>query len=325
MARQLQLTFMDPAEADPSVSPRDAQTGRLMRHDELPLARALTGERVTDLEYRQGQPVGADSWIRASAAPMLGPHNTISGAVVVCTDVTAERLAEQARTIALASAGHELRTPLTSALGFAGLLMAGQLGSLSQKQIESIGRIQFSLERLRLLIEDIMNLSTIESGHSELRPGPVDIGALLARTIQSFQPQIQRKHQEIVLLPPSGEIVAWADEHRLEQVISNLVSNAHKYTLDGGRITLSAVQDAAGTLVTVTDTGVGLTPAEIHNLFTKFYRARNPATWNVPGTGLGLAIARALIERHGGSISIASAPGKGSTFEIRLPPGRIQH
>ncbi|HEX8508225.1 MAG TPA: ATP-binding protein, partial [Propionibacteriaceae bacterium] len=110
------------------------------------------------------------------------------------------------------------------------------------------------------------------------------------------------------------------------QVISNLVSNAHKYTLDGGRITLSAVQDAAGTLVTVTDTGVGLTPAEICNLFTKFYRARNRATpWNVPGTGLGLAIARALIERHGGSISIVSAPGKGSTFEMRLPPGRIQH
>ena len=103
------------------------------------------------------------------------------------------------------------------------------------------------------------------------------------------------------------------------------MANAHQYTLQDGRITLTAAQDAAGTLITVTDTGVGLSPAEISNLFTKFYRARNPVTWDVPGTGLGLAIARALIERQGGPISVASEPGKGSTFGVWLPLGRAQH
>ena len=325
IARRLQLTYEDPSEADPLRGPRDGQTGQPLRHDELPLARALTGQRVTDFDYRQDLPSGADSWIRTSAAPVLNPQNEICGAVAVCTEVTAERLADQARNIALASAGHELRTPLRSALGIAGMLIAGELGFLSPKQVEAVGRIQSSMERLHLLVEDGISIIAIESGHSGLRPSWVDLCALLARTVESFQPKIRRKHQEIVLDRPPHAIVVWADEQRLEEVLEILVSNAHNYTLDGGRITLTAVQDQAGTLVTVKDTGVGLAPAEIDNLFTKFYRARNPATWDVPGSGLGLAIARALIERQGGSISVLSAPGQGSTFKFRLPLGRVQH
>lgn len=322
LARRLQPTLADLSAANAARSdPRHAQYGHPLRSDELPLARALAGERVVDLEYRQHRPDGSDSWIRASATPLLTPENEIVGAVAVLTDISDDHLAEQARNIALASASHELRTPLTSALGFAGLLLSGELGALSPRQLTAVGRVKTSAERLNLLVDDIIEISSIESGHLNLRPSWVNIGALLATVVESFATQTRSKHQQVILDHSQVDLFAWADEHRLHQVVDNLISNAHKYTLEGGRIVVAASQNAAGTLVTVEDTGVGLTEDELGSLYTKFYRARNTATWDIPGTGLGLAIARALVEAHGGTMSVASTPGEGSVFGFRLPGG----
>lgn len=322
MARRLRPALTDPSAEHVRQGPRHTQSGQPLRPDELPLARALTGERIVDLDYRQEGADGTDVWIRASAAPLRTRRDEISGAVSVYTDVTADHLAEQGRSIALASASHELRTPLTSTLGFTALLLAGEIGPLSDQQVRAVSRIKSSAERLQLLIEDIMDITSIEAGQLALHPSTVDIGALLARVVDSFEPQVRAKHQELILDRPPAPLLARADDHRVEQVVTNLVSNAHKYTLTGGRIVVSAAGDAAGVSVTVQDTGVGLTADEIGQLGTKFYRARNRDTWDVPGTGLGLAITRALVERQGGSLSITSTPGQGSVFEIRLPADR---
>lgn len=321
MARRLQpsLTDLSPSSGV-DARPRDPKSGRVLRPHELPLARALAGEHAVSLDYRQHQSGGAlDSWIRASAVPLIGPDGVITGALAVCTDVSTEYLAEQARNVSLASAGHELRTPLTSLLGFTRLLLADELGALSKSQRNAIDRIKCSGERLHLLVEDIMDITTIESGHSDLRPSRVDIGAVLGGVVESFAPQVRAKQQQLSLELPREALFAWADPRRVEQIVANLVSNAHKYTLGGGQIMIRASHEAAGIVVTIEDTGVGLSEDEISSLFTKYYRARNLATWDVPGTGLGLAITRGLVERQGGSITIESTPGVGSIFGFRLP------
>lgn len=319
MARSL---HQDPAREAPTgiiEGPRDANSGRALLPEELPLARALAGERVERFEYRQQNwHDSPQAWIRASAMPLLNASGVITGAVAVYTDVTADHLADQARTVSLASAGHELRTPLTAIQGFAGLLLGEQMGKLADPQREAIKRIVTSAHRLNLLVEDVMAITSIEVGQLDLHPSAVDVRAVLESVIESFKPQTDAKHQQVTLDLPPNPVLAWVDGHRLEQIVCNLVSNAHKYTPDGGHITVLASQDSRAR-ISVKDTGVGLTPDEISRLFTKFYRARNKATLDVPGTGLGLAITRALVERQGGTMTIESTPDVGSTFGFSLP------
>jgi DNA-binding response OmpR family regulator/two-component sensor histidine kinase len=169
------------------------------------------------------------------------------------------------------------------------------------------------------LINDLLDISRLEAGRVELREVTVDIAPVIQGALISLQLQVQNKQQRLVVNLDAAMPPVRGDAGRIAQILNNLLSNAHKYTPAGGTITISTTREENFVRVNITDTGVGLTAEEQAHLFTRFYRAKNPATQEVGGTGLGLSIVRMLVEMHGGKVAVQSAPGQGSTFSFTLP------
>jgi signal transduction histidine kinase/CheY-like chemotaxis protein len=214
---------------------------------------------------------------------------------------------------------HELRTPLTSIKGYVDLLIDGEVGAVSAEQTEFLQIVKNNADRLVSLINDLLDISRIEAGKIELKRAPVDVRRIVDGAAQVLRPQIEEKRQTLALDIPPDVPAVLGDEGRLIQVLNNLLSNAYKYTPSDGHIAVVARADGRTVRIAVSDTGVGMTPADQQRLFTKFFRAQNRATQEVAGTGLGLAITRQLVEMHGGQINVVSAPGAGSTFTVTLP------
>jgi CheY-like chemotaxis protein/two-component sensor histidine kinase len=169
------------------------------------------------------------------------------------------------------------------------------------------------------LINDLLDISRIEAGRLELRRTEVDLRRAVGEIATSFQPQLQAKQQRLRLEIAEDAPLVWADAERVTQILANLLSNAHKYSPAGGEIAVTVQRDALGARVEVVDQGVGMSVADQARLFEKFYRVPNSAAAPEAGTGLGLAITRSLVELHGGSIWVRSAPGEGSAFVFNLP------
>ncbi len=231
---------------------------------------------------------------------------------------------------------HELRTPLTSIKGYIDLLLDGDAGELTGEQREYLGIVKNNAERLIALINDLLDVSRIESGKIELHCSPVDLTCLIHGVADSLRPSIEEKGQHLTLTLADGHEplpggrdgsplpAVLADPDRVTQILSNLLSNAYKYTPAGGSISVRAYTEGDYVRVDVRDTGIGLSTEEQSQLFTRFFRARNRVTQEVGGTGLGLSIARSLVEMHGGKITVSSSPGQGSTFSFTLPVAQAQ-
>lgn len=214
---------------------------------------------------------------------------------------------------------HELRAPLASIQGYVELLLEGQAGPLAPSQREALAVVQRGAERLLALIQDLLDLARIEAGRLELEPARLDLRPLIREVADSLRPLLAARRQRLTLDLPDTLPPVWADGGRIAQALTNLLSNAHKYTPEGGQVTVAAAAGAGVVRVEVTDTGVGLTPEEQAQLFTRFFRARGGTGRDAGGTGLGLVITRSLVELHGGQVAVTSAPGAGSTFTITLP------
>jgi signal transduction histidine kinase len=212
---------------------------------------------------------------------------------------------------------HELRTPLTSIQGYAELMLEDD--QLAEEQRESLALVKRNAERLLGLINDLLDLSRIEAGRLDLHRTSLDVARLIRDVAGSLRPLIEAKRQHF-RLDLAGQLpTVWADQDRVTQILTNLISNAHKYTLAEGSITVAARRDDGFVRVDVSDTGIGLSPEDQAQLFTKFFRAHDRLPQAGRGTGLGLAITRLLVELHGGRITVSSAPGQGSTFSFSLP------
>lgn len=214
---------------------------------------------------------------------------------------------------------HELRTPLTSVLGYVGLLLDGEAGEVGAEQHEYLTIVKNNAGRLLALINDLLDIARIEAGGIDLQRTAVDVGRLLHQVADTLAPLLDAKNQLLSLDLPEAVPPVWADPDRLMQIVINLVSNAHKYTPAGGSISVVAEQFDGFGRVHVRDSGVGLSADELTHLFTKFFRARNPATRGAAGSGLGLALTRSLVELHGGALTVVSTPGQGSTFSFTMP------
>lgn len=215
-------------------------------------------------------------------------------------------------------ASHELRTPLTSIKGYIDLILNDEsVGDLNELQREFLEISLNNARRLERLINDLLDLSHIESGKLELHCEPFDIKRLISELMPSFQPAWNTKKQLFTLHLPDEIPTILGDADRVAQILTNLLSNAHKYTPEGGSIDLSVEIAGRFLSIAVTDSGIGLSAEEQAHLFTRFYRARSAET--ISGTGLGLVITRSLVEMQGGEIQVASEPGHGSTFRFTLP------
>src|SRR5215469_9138477 len=218
----------------------------------------------------------------------------------------------------LASMSHELRTPLHTIIGFSELLGEELEGALNEKQRRFVGHIHKDALHLLELINDILDLSKIESGRLALRPEVFDIPTAIEEALAPFRSLSQAKSitLETDIEAPSA---IDADRLRFKQILINLLSNAVKFTPEGGRIRVSATTRNGFAVVSVADTGVGIPKEAQEAVFDKFYQVGATTKGVREGTGLGLAITKQLVEEHGGSIQLESVPGKGSCFTFTIP------
>jgi signal transduction histidine kinase len=218
-------------------------------------------------------------------------------------------------------AAHELRSPLTTIFGYLELLLFQQTGDLTPVQRGYVETARSGTTRLMTITSDLLNTTQIESGQVELLLRPENLTALVETVVAELNPEISQKHQNLNIEAPPDLPLALCDSIRATQIITNLVSNASKYTPKDGQITitLSVAADNGYLEVAVADTGVGIPPKDFEKLFTRFFRAQTAGLTGASGTGLGLHITRNLVELHGGQIWFESELDKGSTFFFTLP------
>jgi signal transduction histidine kinase len=219
----------------------------------------------------------------------------------------------------LSTVSHDLLSPLSSVEGFLVMLLDGEAGPLTDRQKGFLSLCGQALRRVTALINDLLDHSRIEAGVVKVRPEPVDLGELLSAARQDHAVLARKKRLAFSFDPPKDLPRLSADPHRLRQVLDNLLSNAFKFTPEGGRVVLSARAGKREVVVSVKDSGVGLSPLEARRVFDRFYQVEKNISARARGTGLGLSICKALVERHGGRIWVDSVPGRGSDFQFTLP------
>jgi PAS domain S-box-containing protein len=219
----------------------------------------------------------------------------------------------------VASVSHELRTPLTSIIGYLEMLRDGDAGAVAPEQAHLISIVERNAHRLRGLVEDLLTIARIESGAFSIICGPVDVSALVAEVVATVTPQLREKALHLDLAVEPVLPIVPGDAEQLARMLMNLLSNAAKFTAAGGTVRIGAHAGPDAVRIEIADTGIGIPAADLPLLFTRFFRAASAQHGAIPGTGLGLAIVKSIVERHGGSIAVASEPGVGTTFTISLP------
>ncbi|HLJ91786.1 MAG TPA: ATP-binding protein [Gemmataceae bacterium] len=260
---------------------------------------------------------GQEQFFLPHILPIQDPYGNTLGAAVQLQDVTRFRLLDQVKSDLVATVSHELKTPLTSIRLVLHLLLEETLGPLSPKQTELLLDARDNAERLLARVNNLLDLTRLESGRAQLDLRPEAPAALLQAAADGIRPRAEDKDVTITVeLPPDLPNVV-ADAQRLGHALGNLLDNALTYTDRGGKITLSAAAADNGVTLIVADTGMGIPEEYLPRIFDRFFRVPNQSQGS--GTGLGLAIVREIIMAHGGTVSCASALGAGTEFRLTLP------
>ncbi len=218
---------------------------------------------------------------------------------------------------------HELRTPLTTIKGFVSIVHSEEVGVLNDQQRRFLDTAERAIDRLTLLVSDLLDISRIEAGHIKMQAHPISLKEVFGRVQINFEPQLKAAKLSLAINVPAKLPMALVDPHRLMQVLENLISNAIKYTAKGG-ITLSAQDKGDFILVSVKDTGIGIAEDEKDKIFDKFYQVKTGGGWPAMGTGLGLAIVRSIVDSHRGKVWVESTLGKGAEFFFLVPRAKNQ-
>jgi PAS domain S-box-containing protein len=310
----------------------------------------LRGETYIDLDYRIVQPDGSIRWVTSRARAFYDDTGKPARMVGVIMDITelkraeeelrkhrehleelvAERTAELAvakdqaeeagrlKSAFLATMSHELRTPLNSIIGFTGIMLQGLAGPLNEEQQKQLTMVKNSARHLLNLINELLDLSKIESGQVELRLESFDMRVLIDKTVQALVPLAEKKQLQLItdVAPEVDQVIS--DRRRVEQILINLVNNAIKFT-EQGQVRIECRSDDGRLLTSVVDTGIGIKPEDMPKLFTSFQQLDSTLARKHEGTGLGLAICKKLVGLLGGEIWAESAWEGGSKFTFVLP------
>jgi PAS domain S-box-containing protein len=293
------------------------QFGRPVSWDDAVVAEAVRERRaVPSVGYTLylGTSDGSRVPIAVTAAPLLA-GTTLEGAVVVVRDVSHEREVDQLKSSLVSTVSHELRTPLTMIQGFSELLLTRD-DLDPQRSRESLTQIHVSAQRLGRLIDELLSVSRIESGKLTVDLAPLSLREVTDDVLAAFSRDGDRR-LTVQVDPALGHVLA--DRDKTTQIVTNLVSNAVKYSPAGSEVQIEARQVGDHAEVAVTDHGIGMTDEECAQIFEKFVRADHPLVRKVGGTGLGLYITRSLVELQQGQLWVKSSPGSGSTFTFSLP------
>jgi signal transduction histidine kinase len=258
---------------------------------------------------------GSEHAFRLRTTPMRDEKGQLLGAVTLLEDITHLREIDRLKSEFIATASHELRTPLTSVQMSVHLLLEEAGGALTEKQHEVLEACREDCTRLEGLMRDLLDLSKIEAGEAAPHLAIVHVGELIGAAAESLRGQMEAKGLALRIDTPQQLPPVLADRAQIERVISNLVSNAVRHTDPGGEVHLSAVRREDQVAVAVTDTGHGIPPEYLPQIFDKFIRVPEAPSG---GAGLGLAISKGIVEAHGGQIVVQSKVGHGTTFTFTL-------
>lgn len=317
-------------------------TGRsiveLVHPDDLPAAEAFFADLMaepgvrpeTEFRFRSGD----GTWVNIEAlGNNLLQDGRVDGIVVTIRDVTKRKALEEGlrlqvnelteldriKSDLVSTVSHELRTPLTTLVGHVEMLTDGDFGELSEDQRWAVQAIDRNSQRLLTLIEDMLTLARIENGGLGIDVAPTDVAELLVDVQAAAAPLALAKSIDLSLEVGAGLPAVLADRSALERAIMNLLSNAVKFTPEGGSVQLRAAQDGTNAVFSVSDTGMGMSAEDQGRLFTRFFRSPAAMSMAIPGTGLGLAIVKKIVDDHGGTIRVESAPHSGTTVEFTIP------
>lgn len=273
----------------------------------------------------------------ATIVPYLDAHGEFDGWLVLAEEISgrlkleAERDAAIGQRIAdleeanvhkeqfLSILSHELRTPINAIMGFASVLDDDVLGPLTPDQHTYLGRILDGSDRMLALINDLLDMSRIQAGKFAISPGSTDLASVCRGVVESLQPLADQNDVTMAFEPGADLPAIVADAQRIEQIVTNLVGNAIKFTPGGGRVTVAVRAEGDSLRVTVRDTGIGISAEHQARIFDAFTQVDMSNTRRSGGAGLGLAISKSLVEAHGGEVGVESTPGEGSAFWFTLP------
>ena len=306
---------------------------------EAAFAAVQATDRVEQFDYRMPS-LGTEVWFNAKVSPLKDVRGDFAGVTIVARDITARKQTEdqlrlatlaadsqsRAKSDLLAGMSHELRTPLTAIIGYTEILLHEYFGAVNDRQRQQLDVVLECSRHLLELINDILDISKIESGKTELELGRVRMSELLAHTLVLLQENASGQKIRIDTRVPAElvSVEVTADERRVKQVLFNLLSNALKFTPMGGHIEVEMRVLKETLAISVSDTGIGIPQGERERIFEAFYQIKGRASSSkATGSGLGLSLARQIVELHGGTIWAESeGEGKGSTitFTLPLPP-----
>jgi PAS domain S-box-containing protein len=256
--------------------------------------------------------------LHVDSSPIRDPEGNSSGRVVLLHDRTQEEQLNRMREELVSVVSHEMRGPLTTIKGYLQLILRGEAGPLDVELDQILRMVSENAQRLAALIDDLLDLSHLESGQVSLQKRPVNVTALLYCAYCDLQRQAEEKGVGLLTEVPDEPLRVFGDERRLLQVLSNLGSNAVKFTPACGEVTLWGRAEGEKVVFGVTDTGIGISEEDQKQLFTKFFRSREATRREIPGSGLGLCITRRIVEGHGGTVEIESTPGQGTAARVTL-------
>ena len=278
--------------------------------------------------YRLKRHDGEYRWVLDTGAPRIGSNNDFAGYIGSCIDITERRQAEESLREAdrrkdefLAVLSHELRNPLAPIAMAVAVMQRKPAADQQEQELRNI--IQRQTAQLGRLLDDLLDVNRIRSGKVVLRKERVPLDTAVSRAVEAVKPQIDTRHQKLVVNLPREPVHVNADMARITQVIANLLSNACKYTPAAGNITLTVIPHGDNAILSVRDSGIGISPDQIPRIFDMFAQVSPALERTESGLGVGLALTRTLVELHGGTIEVRSeGPGKGSEFIVQLPADR---
>jgi PAS domain S-box-containing protein len=275
------------------------------------------GNRLVPL--RRG---GDEVWLSLTEAIMRDPAGVVAGRIYAFRDISSDRMVEQMKSDFVSTVSQELRRPLTSIYGFAETLLRRDVAFGEDERRIFLGYIASESERLTEIVDRLLNVARLDTGDLQVNVVPTDVGSVVSEVVSGVE-QLAADDHRFVLDVPDAPLHAEADPERLRQVVAHLIENAVKFSPEGGTVTVAARQRNGSVEVSVSDEGVGIPPGERERIFRKFYRGEAGGRGQLAGgTGLGLFIVQGLVQAMGGTISVDSTEGGGSSFAIALPLAR---
>jgi signal transduction histidine kinase len=259
---------------------------------------------------------GEERYFRPEAVPILDNDRQPAGIMLVLQDVTQLRQQDEIKSGVISTVSHQLKTPLTSIQMAIHLLLEEKVGTLTEKQAELLVAAREDSDRLHGILNNLLDISRIESGRAHMEFRAVSPHTMVLEALDPYRRAAQDQGLTLNVALPGDLPDVWADTTRINHVFGNLISNAFKYTLPGGEITLIAKAKEDWVQFSVSDTGRGIPNKYLPRIFEQFFRV--PHQGAETGAGLGLAIVKEIVEAHGGTIGVESIEGKGSTFTFTL-------